>query len=213
MSDNQNLDKFIWENPTFPNKASDDEDILLVIREDLSIILFRFLRLYSVFFFLLLFRALAVGFSDFITISIYDSMMYGMGAILTLMFLITFHNYYLSMQIITTDRIIDIDQTALFKREVNSTSIQNIQDVTYTRKGVLNLLFNFGDVIIETSGRPKGEVKDEGNGFVFNNIPSPAEIAQMMDTLIQREQEDDFKQQAAIQARAIKQALGGKTLN
>jgi hypothetical protein len=213
MSKTPDLDKFIWENPSFPNKTSDDEDILLVVREDLVLILFRFLGLYSVFFLLLLLRSVVVGFSDYLTISIYDSVMYGVGAILTLIFLVIFHNYYLSLQIITTDRIIDIDQTSLFNREVNSSAIQNIQDVTYIKKGLLNLLFNFGNVVVETSGRPGGEIKDEGNGFVFNNIPSPAEIAHLLDTLIQKEQEDDFKKQAGIQAEALQKVLSSKILN
>ena len=213
MSKSPDLDKFIWENPNFPNKASDDEDILLVIREDLILIIFRFLGLFSVFFFLLVFRVLAVGFSDYFTISFYDTVMYGIGAMLTVIFLIQFHNYYLSLQIITTDRIIDIDQTSLFNREVNSTPIQNIQDVTYIKKGILNLLFNFGNVIVETSGRPGGEIKDEGNGFVFNNIPSPSEVAQVIDTLVQKEQEDDFKKQASIQAEALQKVLSSKILN
>jgi hypothetical protein len=91
MSKTPDLDKFIWENPSFPNKTSDDEDILLVVREDLVLILFRFLGLYSVFFLLLLLRSVVVGFSDYLTISIYDSVMYGVGAILTLIFLVIFH--------------------------------------------------------------------------------------------------------------------------
>lgn len=213
MSKSPDLDKFIWENPNFPNKASDDEDILLVIREDLVLMIFRFVRLYSIFFFLLVLRVLAVGFGDYFSISFYDTVMYGVGAVLTLVFLLMFHNYYLSLQIITTDRIIDIDQTSLFNREVNSTPIQNIQDVTYIKKGLLNLLFNFGNVIVETSGRAGGEIKDEGNGFVFNNVPSPSEIAQIIDTLVQKEQEDDFKKQAGIQAEALQKVLSGKILN
>jgi hypothetical protein len=66
---------------------------------------------------------------------------------------------------------------------------------------------------VETSGRPGGEIKDEGNGFVFNNIPSPSEVAQVIDTLVQKEQEDDFKKQASIQAEALQKVLSSKILN
>jgi membrane protein YdbS with pleckstrin-like domain len=60
--------------------------------------------------------------------------------------------WWLDLYILTTKRIVDIEQRTLFSRQVSETSLDRIQDVTFEIKGVLATLFNYGNVRVETAG-------------------------------------------------------------
>lgn len=61
--------------------------------------------------------------------------------------------YSFNVFIITDQRIIDIDQQGLFDRTVSETTYEKIQDVSYRRKGMLQTLFHYGSVVIQTAGQ------------------------------------------------------------
>lgn len=56
------------------------------------------------------------------------------------------------MYILTTERLIDIDQRSLFHRVVGELPIENIQDAAYEVKGPLATMLNFGNVVVQTIG-------------------------------------------------------------
>jgi hypothetical protein len=209
---NQNQDSYIWDNPNYPNKTSQDEDIILLIREDIIILIFKAVGLYFIFFGLLFFRLIAISFSDRLWLYFFDFALYSIATMLTVQFLVMFHNYYLSLQIITNKRIIDIDQTGLFRREINSTSLDNIQDVTKKKTSIPQLFFNFGDVIVETAGRTGSEAKNAPNGFVFNNVPNPAEISHLIQVVREKNVNQRAIDQARIEASYLEQILHRKSL-
>lgn len=60
--------------------------------------------------------------------------------------------WYLDSFIITSHRVIDIDQTGLFHRQVSETPIDRIQDITYRIAGPMQTLFNVGTVMVQTGG-------------------------------------------------------------
>ena len=97
-----------------------------------------------------------------------------------------FHDYYLSVQIVTSRRIIDITQNGLFTREMNELSYNTIEDVNYKRSGLLATVFNFGDVILQTAA---GSNKNT-SGFIFKNIPYPAKVHSLIANLLHRHIED-----------------------
>lgn len=80
-----------------------------------------------------------------------------------------FLDYYLDLWIVTTKRILSIEQTGLFSRKVSELRLYRIQDVTATVSGVIRTLFDFGDVEIQTAG--------EKVHFVFEEVPHPNQIA------------------------------------
>lgn len=213
MARNNQLDHYIWNNPNFPNKTTEDEDIILLVREDLIVIVIKGILLYLLFFVMLILRAVVSGFADLLSISIFDTLLYSLGLLLSLIFLIIFHNYYLSLQIITSERIIDIDQTSLFRREVSSTPIGRIEDVTHRKKNLATLIFNFGDVIVQTAGRSGFEAPGGIGGFVFKNVPNPAEIAHLIDTLMQKDRLESGMERAREEATKLQRILDRKTLN
>ncbi|MCC7522601.1 PH domain-containing protein [Candidatus Uhrbacteria bacterium] len=97
-----------------------------------------------------------------------------------------FMDYYLDVWIVTTKRILNIEQTGLFSRTVSELRLYRIQDVTSTVSGFLHTLFDFGDVEIQTAG--------EKTRFIFEEIPHPTRISKSIlerAEVERREQLDD----------------------
>ncbi len=76
--------------------------------------------------------------------------------------------YYLSLQIITSERIVDISQKSIFSHTVSELTMENIEDVTSENKGVLGTIFDFGNVYVQTAAH-----KDR---FTFDTVPHPEEL-------------------------------------
>lgn len=87
---------------------------------------------------------------------------------LTLSLFLIFIFYYLSIQIITSIRIVDITQEGLFNHTVSELHIDKIEDVTSLTHGVFGTIFNYGDVYVQTAGTVER--------FEFLNVPNPAGI-------------------------------------
>ena len=60
-------------------------------------------------------------------------------------------------------------------RVVNEISFGDVQNVNYKQNGLLALLFNYGDIIIETAGEQLSANKT--SGFVFENVHKPELLA------------------------------------
>lgn len=60
--------------------------------------------------------------------------------------------WYFNVYIVTNKRVVDIDFFNLFYKRISSTTISNIQDVRHIRGGVAQLLFNYGNVFVQTAG-------------------------------------------------------------
>lgn len=75
-------------------------------------------------------------------------------AVLAFLFL-AWMDYYLDMWIITTARIIDIEQQGLFSREISEIPLSSVEDVTIEIRGVVETLLKFGTIRVQTAG--KGE--------------------------------------------------------
>ena len=87
-----------------------------------------------------------------------------------LLFLTQFSDYYLDIDIVTNDRIIDIEQKGLFGRSISELDLSRIQDVHSEIKGIFPSLFNFGTVVVQTAGEDKN--------FVFEQVPDPHAVRQ-----------------------------------
>ena len=61
-------------------------------------------------------------------------------------------NYYLDLWLVTDKRLISVDQTGLFYREVTTLPFANVQDVTIEQRGILQTLLNFGTLTVQTAG-------------------------------------------------------------
>ncbi len=75
--------------------------------------------------------------------------------ILWVVFFIEWTDYYLDIWIITDRRIIDVEQLGFFHREVTSFKFEQIQDITIETKGLIETLFKFGTLHIQTAGHSR----------------------------------------------------------
>jgi hypothetical protein len=79
-----------------------------------------------------------------------------------------FTDYYLDTWVVTTERIINIEQRGLFSRVVSTLHLNQIQDVTSETHGFLNTFLTYGDVYIQTAGTRER--------FNFKTIDNPEEV-------------------------------------
>ncbi len=198
------LDKEIWDKPAFPKKVTPDEDIILVVREDVLVLVFNFIGFFAAFVVLLFIRIFFAGSENSIYLGLFDTIMYGLNVIFLTIFMIQFHNYYLSLQILTNKRLIDIDQNGIFRRQVNEIAIEKIENVNY-KQSFMGVVFNYGNVIVDTAGvaslNNEKTNEDAINGFVFNNVPEPRDIMQTVTEVYQRAKEADKHEQARLNAK------------
>ena len=77
--------------------------------------------------------------------------------------------------IISSLRVVDVDQRGLFSRIVSEAPIANIQDVSWQKKGLVEVIFRMGTVTIQTAG----------SGIVVKavRIPDPQEIHELVNDL------------------------------
>ncbi|MBI4999751.1 PH domain-containing protein, partial [Candidatus Gottesmanbacteria bacterium] len=95
--------------------------------------------------------------------------------------LVSFITWYFNVYIVTNERIVDVDFLHLLYKELSSTRIARIQDVTYKLGGVFRALFDFGDVFIQTAGT-------EPN-FDFLAVPHPEAVVRKIAELMEAREE------------------------
>lgn len=54
--------------------------------------------------------------------------------------------------IVTSHRVVDVDQRGFFSRTVSEATYDKIQDVSYAIKGVIGTIFKFGTIELQTAG-------------------------------------------------------------
>jgi hypothetical protein len=84
----------------------------------------------------------------------------------------SFVDYYLDIWVVTTERIISIEQHGAFARTVAEQWLYRIQDVTAEQHGILPTFFDYGAVHIQSAG--------EQARFVFEQVPHPRSVARQV---------------------------------
>src|SRR3989344_1338114 len=75
-------------------------------------------------------------------------------------------SWYFNVYILTNKRIVDIDFQQLLYRKISSTELSNVQDITYTKGGIAQSIFDYGDLHVQTAGTlPQ---------FEFLRVPNPS---------------------------------------
>jgi uncharacterized membrane protein YdbT with pleckstrin-like domain len=81
-------------------------------------------------------------------------------------------DYYFDVWIITSERVVNIEQRGLFVRQVSELKYNKIQDVTVDVGGFFPTILNYGDVHIQTAG--------EAERFFFRQVPDPYGIKNLV---------------------------------
>jgi hypothetical protein len=162
----------IWGHKKFPNPLDPSEKILLILREDDSVIKY---KLTIGFCFALLGFFIKLILQNYLIMSNNSAWFYfiNMGyyvfiCILMLKFALFSHNYYLSFLAFTPLRIISYNQNNFFQADVNSIWYKNIEKAEIKTEKAANTLNNFGDIVLKMKG--EGEQKDK---ITLSNLPSP----------------------------------------
>lgn len=88
------------------------------------------------------------------------------------MLFLSYLDYYLDVWIVTTKRILNIEQTGLFARVVSEIRLHRVQDVTSSVKGFWATMFDYGQLDVQTAG--------EKLIISFEQIPHPTEVSKMV---------------------------------
>ncbi len=89
-----------------------------------------------------------------------------------LLFYHEFLDYHLDVWIVTTQRIVSIEQQGLFKHIASEHPIEKVQDVTAEVKGKRQTFLNYGHVHVQTAA--------ENQRFVFLEVPEPKKVARVV---------------------------------
>jgi hypothetical protein len=89
-----------------------------------------------------------------------------------IVFVVAWTNYYLDVLLVTTKRVIDIEQIGLFARDLAELRMENIQDIRVEVYGFLSSLLHFGNLHIQSAG--------ETREFVIRNIHDPHAVKELI---------------------------------
>jgi hypothetical protein len=94
-------------------------------------------------------------------------------AVLIMLIMLVVTYIYSDNELILTDRnVTQVIRNGLFSKQVSQLSLNNIEDITADKEGIWAMLFNFGQVRIETAG--------EQNNFHFSYCPNPNHYGQLL---------------------------------
>lgn len=106
-----------------------------------------------------------------------------MWYLLTIVFILEkFLSWYFNVYIITDERVIDVDFYNLIYKEISDAEIEKIEDVTTVMGGVVQTLFNFGTILIQTAA--------EKTQFDFEAVPNPALVVKVLQQLRMEEKQE-----------------------
>lgn len=104
-------------------------------------------------------------------------------------------DYYFDIWIVTSLRVINVEQRGLFSRNVSELELERIQDVTTEVRGVISTFLNYGDVFIQTAG--------ERERFRFHNVPDPYHIKDLIMKLQEKQEKADANELGEIISKKI----------
>ena len=94
-------------------------------------------------------------------------------AVLTIVLTAIFAQLYRNNVVfVTNEKIAQILYINLFNKKISQLNIGDVQDVTFTQRGILAHLFHYGTLVIETAG--------EQQNYTFTYVPKPQETAKVL---------------------------------
>ncbi len=183
----------IYRNYSFYGKRKGEEIILLLRRHWIIL----FLKLFPL---VIAFGLITAGF--FLDFGFLGSFLVGLdrelfylvySSFVLFFWLITFIvwiDYYFDVWVVTDQRIINMEQFGLFRREVSELEHSKIQDVTVEIHGLLPTLIRYGYVHIQTAA--------EKSRFIFKQVPDPQRVRIIIMKLQERAIAEDLKEESLI---------------
>jgi hypothetical protein len=106
------------------------------------------------------------------------------GAALYLIFwalriFLNWYQYDNDLWVVTNQRIVDCIKPTPIGLKISTADLVNVQDMTVERRGLLQTMLNYGDIICQTAA--------DNRDFVMGGIPRPQEIQLLIDKERDRE--------------------------
>lgn len=79
-----------------------------------------------------------------------------------------FLNWYFNVYIVTEKNIVDIDFHSLLFKNIDVAPLRNVEDASSSMGGIIQSVFHFGDVFIQTAGASKN--------IDFHSVPKPHQV-------------------------------------
>lgn len=121
----------------------------------------------AVFFLLIGIAALMLLKGDFPALIFLVCIVVGIG-----IFARSYFDFSQSVFLITTERLLYVDQEGFWKKRIIETDRDKVQDVSSRVSGVSKIILKYGDLIIRTAGA------SVGSEIVVKDIPNPYEVQQ-----------------------------------
>jgi hypothetical protein len=165
----------------FPGQE-EDEQIYLVVREHWFYLMSRMMIWILFVVILIVFDILIPKYVPILTTAPY-SYYIALGkdiflSVLVLGVFMTWLKYYLNIQLVTSERVVDITHNTIFSHTISELGLEKIEDVTSETTGFVGNIFGFGNVYIQTAGKEER--------FTFDCIPDPDKLERLIQNLYRR---------------------------
>ncbi|OGF62317.1 hypothetical protein A2926_04390 [Candidatus Giovannonibacteria bacterium RIFCSPLOWO2_01_FULL_44_40] len=90
--------------------------------------------------------------------------------VVTLIAFLFWIDYYLDIWIITSERIIDVEQKGLFNRSVSEFMLDRVQDVTVEIPNFTATVLKYGNIIIQTAGEQSFRIEQAPQVYEAKNL-------------------------------------------
>ena len=162
------------EDIVFQNQ-DENEKVLLFIRKDFItntkwIVIGIFLILAPLIFGSLHFIALPLRYNIIFLLFYY--------LLVTTYLYVNFITWYFNISLVTNIRVVDIEFSGLVYKDVASTKLSLVQDVSYSQIGVIRTFFDYGNILVQTAGTL--------DNFDFDSAPQPENVVHLIGDLIGR---------------------------
>jgi hypothetical protein len=162
------------------NGQDEGEDIILVFRQHPAVLIPKFL-ITAALFFVSLFSAPTLALMG---VDAGPGLTIGTSLVFFLLGVTfaadTYLKWFFCVNIITSDRIVDVDFSSILFHRFSEAQLENIEDVSHSPVGVFSSIFDYGDVYVQTAGeRPE---------FEFKGVPRPRDIQDTLFDLMEMKQ-------------------------
>ncbi len=97
----------------------------------------------------------------------------------------SFLKWFYRVYIITDERLIDVDFLSMMYKDVSTTKLDKIEDITSMNAGFLGSMIDYGTVIVQTAAT-KQEIQ-------FESVPHPSKVTSLLNDLILEEELEKYE--------------------
>lgn len=176
-----------------------DEQILLVLHRHWFDILCQFFLVIGMLILLIgSFVCLPLVFPNLLNSNSRNLFLFLENLFLILIWVVTFLiwiDYYFDIWIVTNQRIVNIEQKALFSRSISELELEKVQDISTDVHGVIPTFLNFGNLLVQTAA--------EKEKFLFHNIPNPYSVKDLIMNLQKRQEKREERTFSKLIAKKV----------